>query len=173
MALDLGALLKKSIQLDQSISDQKSLYMKKELAIQNAYVSLDVELAEIANTAEWFKIWEGKTHRQTLLEEYVDALDFYLLVAAKQTWSHLIVIDPADLTELSQNSPDKNMDQHYLVMKEQLFDSHFNHRQESFRHSWRLFLKWGLVDFKFTQDEIQNAYLKKNQINYDRQNNGY
>lgn len=182
MSLDLAALLQESIRLDHSISEEKDIHLPREAAIQNAYVALDVELAEVANNAEWFKVWKekrgtkavvGKTHRQTLLEEYVDALDFYLLVASKQTWSHLIVMDEAALKALSEKKPDKNLNQHYLVMKQQLFESHFNHRQEAFRHSWRLFLKMGLVDFGFSEDEIQAAYLEKNGINYDRQNSGY
>nr|WP_308723595.1 dUTP diphosphatase [Lactiplantibacillus plantarum] len=65
--------------------------------------SLDVELAEMANTSEWFKVWKihrgkadpDKTHRATLLNEYVDAMDFFFLVSAIQQWTHLIPVTPA------------------------------------------------------------------------------
>jgi len=61
---------------------------------------LDVELAEMANTSEWFKVWKihrgksdpDKTPRETLLYEYVDAMDFYLLISNLKNWNHVIFV---------------------------------------------------------------------------------
>ncbi|MCE2138994.1 2-deoxyuridine 5-triphosphate nucleotidohydrolase, partial [Streptococcus thermophilus] len=70
----------------------QQIHWRPQERLQNAMVSLDVELAEMANTSEWFKVWKihrgkadpDKTHRATLLNEYVDAMDFFFLVSAIQ-----------------------------------------------------------------------------------------
>ncbi|GEO73402.1 dUTPase [Levilactobacillus namurensis DSM 19117] len=179
--LELAKLVQQSIALDEQITTERDIEMTRPHQIENAYVALDVELAEVANTSEWFKVWKthrgkadaGETPRQTLLTEYTDALDFFLLVAAKKTWTHLIMLTEEDLTGLAQSRPAKDPDQQYLILKRMLFNSHFAHRQDDFRHAWRLFLKWGMVDFGFSQDQIQAAYEAKRQVNLDRQANDY
>lgn len=179
--LELAKLVQQSIALDEQITRDRDIEMTRPHQIENAYVALDVELAEVANTSEWFKVWkthrgkadDGQTPKETLLTEYTDAMDFFFLVAAKKTWTHLIMLTEEDLTTLEQSRAAKDPDQQYLILKRMLFNSHFAHRQEDFRHAWRLFLKWGLVDFGFSQDEMQAAYEAKRQVNLDRQAHNY
>lgn len=179
--LELAKLVQQSIALDEQITADRDIEMSRPHQIENAYLALDVELAEVANTSEWFKVWKthrgkadaGQTPRQTLLTEYTDAMDFFFLVAAKKTWTHLIMLTEEDLTALATSRPAKDPDQQYLILKRMVFNSHFEHRQEDFRHAWRLFLKWGFVDFGFSQDEIQAAYETKRQVNLDRQAHNY
>lgn len=83
--MDLQALIASSVSLNRQIETKKQLFWSNDTRIKNAFVSLDVELAEMANTSEWFKVWKthrgkqdpDKTPRETLLYEYVDALDFF------------------------------------------------------------------------------------------------
>lgn len=179
--LELAKLVQQSIALDEQITADKNIEMSRNSQIENAYVALDVELAEIANTSEWFKVWkthrgkaaDGQSAREMLLTEYTDAMDFFFLVAAKKTWTHLIMTTEEDLAGLEKSRPAKDLDQQYLILKRMVFNSHFAHRQEDFRHAWRLFLKWGFVDFGFSQDEIQAAYEAKRQVNLDRQAHNY
>ena len=56
--LDLAMLLRECIEFDQQVHDAKQLHWSREDSLQNAYLALDVELAEIANTSEWFKVWK-------------------------------------------------------------------------------------------------------------------
>ncbi|MGP4115810.1 dUTP diphosphatase [Levilactobacillus zymae] len=179
--LQLAKLVQQSIALDEQITRERDIELSRPRQIENAYVALDVELAEVANTSEWFKVWKthrgkadaGKTARETLLTEYMDALDFFLLVAAKKTWTHLVMLTEEDLMTLEKSRPAKDLDQQYLILKRMLFNSHFDHRQDDYRHAWRLFLKWGFVDLGFSQDEIQAAYEAKRQVNLDRQASDY
>lgn len=179
--LALAKLVQQSIALDEQITAERSIELSRPKQIENAYVALDVELAEVANTSEWFKVWKthrckadaGQTPRETLLTEYTDAMDFFFLVAAKKTWTHLIMLTEEDLRTLEQSRVAKDWDQQYLILKKMVFNSHFEHRQADFRHAWRLFLKWGFVDFGFSQDEIQAAYEAKRQVNLDRQAHNY
>ena len=178
--LDLTTLLQQSIRLDQDITRRQAIHLKPETRLQNAMVSLDVELAEMANTSEWFKVWKihkgkadaGKTHRETLLNEYVDAMDFFFLVAAIQQWTHLIPMTAEEITELSEKRP-TDLNKQYLAIKHLLYDAYFNHRQVSYKHAWHVFLKIGLVEFGYSQTEIQAAFIAKNQVNEQRQKDNY
>ncbi|WP_047999563.1 dUTP diphosphatase [Lactiplantibacillus herbarum] len=178
--LDLTTLLQQSIRLDRDITVRQKIHWRPAKRLQNAMVSLDVELAEMANTSEWFKVWKlhkgkaeaGKTQRETLLNEYVDAMDFFFLVAAIQQWTHLIPLTPDDLEGLT-TKPVTDLNKQYLAIKHLLYDAYFNHRQISYQHAWRVFLKLGLVEFGFTQDEIQAAFTAKNQVNEQRQEDHY
>jgi len=180
--LDITKLLHSSIELDHEIAYDRQIAMKPEKSLENVYVALDVELAEIANTAEWFKVWkthkgkadEGKTHRETLLNEYVDAMDFFLLASAKHQWTHLIVLD-RDGIEKIKGMPValQNLNKEYLAIKHMLNSAYFEHRQDDFKHAWRLFLKLGLVEFGYSEDEIMNAFEAKNIVNQKRQASDY
>lgn len=178
--LDITKLLQYSIRLDHQIAEDREIAMSAKKSLENVFVSLDVELAEIANTSEWFKVWKthrgkndpGKTQRETLLTEYVDALDFMLLYSAKRQWTHQVVLDREGIEKLKE-SKETELNKEYLAIKHMLYNSYFDNRQDDLRHAWRLFLKMGLVDFKFSEDEIMNEYFEKYKINEDRQANDY
>ncbi|AVK62914.1 2-deoxyuridine 5-triphosphate nucleotidohydrolase [Lactobacillus sp. CBA3606] len=178
--LDLTTLLQQSIRLDRDITAKQAIHWRPAERLQNAMVALDVELAEMANTSEWFKVWKihkgkadaGKTARETLLNEYVDAMDFFFLVAAIQQWTHLIPMTATDLDELSAK-PSTDLNKQYLAIKQLLYDAYFTHRQASYQHAWHVFLKLGLVDFSYSQAEIQAAFIAKNQVNEQRQKDNY
>jgi len=178
--LDLTKMQQQSIRLDREITVKQAIHWQPAERLQNAMVSLDVELAEIANTSEWFKVWKihkgkadaGKTHRETLLNEYVDAMDFFFLVAAIQQWTHLMPMTADDLASLSAK-PATGLSKQYLAVKHLLYDAYYTHRQVSYEHAWHVFLKIGLVDFGFKQAEIQAAFEAKNQVNEQRQADDY
>ncbi|GEK28311.1 dUTPase [Furfurilactobacillus siliginis] len=178
--LDLAMLLRESIDFDQQVHTAKGLRWSREQSLWNAYMALDVELAEVANTSEWFKVWKehrgkhnpGQTPHETLLEEYVDALDFFLLIFHKQQWTHLTVLTPEELDQLKQG-PALDLTKTYLGIKSMVLSSLKEHRQGDFGHAWHLFLTLGLRGFDFTQDEIQNAYQAKREVNLHRQENDY
>ena len=53
--MDWAKMLQTSVALDRDIRFKHNLANSMQDRIQEAYISLDVELAEIANAAEWFK----------------------------------------------------------------------------------------------------------------------
>ncbi|MCI1923580.1 MAG: dUTPase [Lentilactobacillus buchneri] len=179
--MDLQALVSSSVYLNRQIEQKKQIFWSNEARLKNAFVSLDVELAEMANTSEWFKVWKthrgksdaGKTPRETLLYEYVDALDFFLLISNLKNWNHFVLKSQDDFEKIKHLKKEDNLDKQYLAMKRMLFDAYFNHSGDSFNHSWRLFLKFGLVDFGYTEQEIQDTFNDKNEINLKRQDNNY
>ncbi|MQM77667.1 dUTPase [Lentilactobacillus buchneri] len=179
--MDLQSLIASSVYLNRQIESKKQLHWSNDGRVKNAFVALDVELAEMANTSEWFKVWKthrgkhdpNKTPRETLLYEYVDAMDFYLLISNLKNWNHVILNSQDDLDKIKQFKKEDNLDKQYLALKRMLFDAYFDHSGDSFSHSWRLFLKFGLVDFDYTEQEIEQAFKDKNKINEDRQDQDY
>lgn len=179
--MDLQKMLSASVYLNRMIDSKKQLHWAPDSRIQNAFVALDVELSEVANTSEWFKVWkthrgkhdDGKSPEETLLYEYVDAMDFFLLISNLKNWNHIILNTQPDLDKISGYKKEQNLDKQYLIIKRMLFDSFFNRSESAFSHCFRLFIKMGLVDFGFSQDQIETAFMEKNQINQQRQDNNY
>lgn len=174
-------MLAASVELNRQIEMKRQLVWQPDHRLANAFVALDVELSEMANTSEWFKVWkthrgkqdEGLTSRATLLNEYVDAMDFFLLIANLKNWNKIIVDSQSELTTITAKKAEEFLDKQYLILKQMIFKTYFAHSESSYKHAWHLFLKFGLVDFGFTTDEIQVAFFAKNEVNKQRQQNNY
>lgn len=179
--MNLQEMLESSILLNRQIEYNKQINWTADNRLQNAYVALDVELSEVANTAEWFKVWkenrgkhdENRTNRETLIFEYVDVIYFYMLIANLKNWNRVITDSQEKIGKLKLAKKEVILNKQYLAIKQMLFNSYFNKDMDAFKHSWMLFLKLGIVDFGFSEAEITKAFNEKNKINYDRQNNHY
>ncbi|AMV61395.1 Dimeric dUTPase [Pediococcus damnosus] len=179
--IDIPKMMQSSIQLDRSIADEKHLTLSQDARIKNTLLSLDVELSEVANTSEWFKVWkdhkgkhdDGKTVRETLLIEYVDAIDFFLLFASEKQWVENVDLTEEQFDKLADKSDKLDLTQTYLAIKSMLFSSYVSNRPDNYRHAWHLYLKLGMAGFGFTAEEIEKAFYEKNKINYKRQEKGY
>jgi dimeric dUTPase (all-alpha-NTP-PPase superfamily) len=179
--MDWAKMLQCSVQLDRDIRFKHNLTNSLQDRIQEAYISLDVELAEIANAAEWFKVWKthrGKrdgelTVRQTVLNEFVDATDFFLLMANLNQWNHLIVIDDEKLAQFEKDPRKPDLSLMYLNVKKMLFSAYAYNRSTDYTHAWHMFMKFGIQGLGFSPKEIEDSFFAKNQVNYQRQENNY
>ncbi|WP_283678227.1 dUTP diphosphatase [Lentilactobacillus sp. Marseille-Q4993] len=179
--MDLQNMLAASVYLNRMIESKKQLHWVQQSRVANAFVALDVELAEVANTSEWFKVWKtnrgksdsDKTPRETLLFEYVDAMDFFLLISNLKNWNHIVLNMQDEIDDIKQLRAEKNLDKQYLALKRMLFNSYFEKSESDFRHAFKLFLKFGLVDFGYAEDEIEKAFMDKNEVNKQRQDSNY
>ncbi|WP_412988193.1 dUTP diphosphatase [Pediococcus siamensis] len=179
--LDIPKMLQASIQLDRSIATERQLTLSWEDRIKNTLLSLDVELSEVANTSEWFKVWKthkgkhdpDKTVRETLLVEYVDAIDFFLLFASQKQWVENVDMTSEQFAKLTSAGQKLDLTATYLAIKSILFSSFVSNRPDNFRHAWHLYLKLGLVGFGFSAKEIEAAFYHKNEVNYKRQKDNY
>jgi len=136
-----------------------NLFDKKMLA-------LIVELGELANETRCFKFWSNKapSDRETILEEYVDGVHFILSVGIikgyeKDTYE-MLEEKEEDLTKQFLNvnaSVMKFLKEQTLTAYEELFSS---------------YIKLGNL-LSFSEEEIFEAYVSKNEVNYLRQQQGY
>ena len=86
--MDLQSLIASSVYLNRQIESKKQLHWSNDGRVKNAFVALDVELAEMANTSEWFKVWKthrgkhdaDKTPRETLLYDLFNNVNIFIIV---------------------------------------------------------------------------------------------
>ncbi|HZK57585.1 MAG TPA: dUTP diphosphatase [Clostridia bacterium] len=133
--------------------------------IPSKILALQVELGELANETRCFKFWSNKesSPRETILEEYVDCLHFILSIGLE--------IGLTDIDSVKIDNTDNLTEQFQKVFVEIVTFLHeltLDNYQRLFNHFLLLGNKLG-----FTEDEIDSAYLEKNKINHQRQDEGY
>lgn len=175
--------------------------------LPNTVLALQVEIAELANEWRGFKHWSkdqeprtavkvqcnscvfgadycdecggnGWTEKNSLLEEYVDCLHFFLSIARQldlpatdlYCWEDEVEGETSKLfTELLHNVG--------LILADKLLIKEIEDvpafRRDHFRASLFIFYGLGEQRLGFTFEEIAAAYIAKNQTNHERQANGY
>lgn len=197
-------------ELDARIIKEKGLEGKD--LVSNTFLALKVELAEFANEGRWFKHWSNDQKPRTsfinvcecfycdggcsnndehprnlVLEEFVDAVHFFVSIASQKGWEDVLWVyeeqlDPdefdGDLTGwflemdyfLSMSYIRKFTDEEEAKCKDRLG---YLNNEYCFRSAWILFLNIGMNGFGFTWEQIEDAYFEKNKVNHERQNAGY
>lgn len=136
--------------------------------IQERILALEVELGELANETRCFKYWSTKapSERETILEEYVDGIHFILSLGLSLQYTDI---------------NDKEMENIEMKISaveafQAVFDqvSKFN-CEKSFSQYKQLFQDYLALGrtLGFRENEIENAYLQKNEVNHRRQDEGY
>lgn len=162
--MNLEHLLKLQKALDDRIVEEhqlqnSDLFKRKLLALQ-------VEVGELANETRCFKYWSNKTPapKETILEEYVDGIHFILSLGLE-----------LGITEVS--AP------HHLQFEGSAVDAFqevyhaidvlgANQTLNSFKALLEKYLQLGIA-IDLSIEDIQMAYLKKNEVNHERQDKGY
>lgn len=161
--MDLKKLFALQRDLDAKISkkhnlDNEKLFSKKALALQ-------VELAELANETRCFKYWSLKkpSPKNVIIEEFVDCLHFILSIGIDRNFEDVVL----DVTDSINKTTDQFLNL-FIDMNDFLICCSVDHYITLFED----FLSLGL-NLGFTDREIEDAYLSKNQINHERQATGY
>lgn len=150
-------------QLDDIICKNHNLYNKD--LVPAKILALEVELGELANETRCFKFWsnKGPSSKEVILEEYVDGLHFLLSIGLDEGFDRAefhIKDNPRDLVQQFQEIFRKSCN-FYQTLKE-----------EDYIELFEGFLSLG-QKLGFTWEEIEEAYLLKNQVNHQRQADGY
>jgi len=157
-----------------------------------------VEIAELANEWRGFKHWsndrEPRYVKKTiafadpggpfvhttypLLEEYVDCLHFFLSIARQLDL-------PSDDLYAYQDDPEGDTSVLFteLLHNVGMINGHLflfekpknvsDHQRNFFRSALGLFYEIGEQRLGFYFDQIAEAYVAKNKVNHERQENGY
>jgi len=140
---------------------------------ENKILALLVEISELANETRCFKHWstKGPSEESIILEEYVDFLHFFLSIANQHQYDvdrlYEIYIDdfkPATKQE-SLVTAFKDIMRKILILETKQDRFHFI-------DAFSTYLKIGKM-LGFSWDQIEQAYVHKNEINHNRQDNGY
>lgn len=130
-------------------------------------LALLVELSELANETRCFKFWstKGPSANEVILEEYVDSIHFLLSLGIETGLDYVKEwpagqVEGSDLTDLFL-STGKAV---YRFLDERTLASYLD-----------VWMQYGAIanSLGFTEEQIVQAYVNKNEENYARQRNGY
>lgn len=118
----------------------------------------------------------------TVLEEFADGVHFFLSLANQKGWQDALYVyeEQLDKDEFDGDLTGWYLEMIYFLNKsymEKYSDddkiSDFQRNAMFFRMAWISFLNIGINGFGFTLEQIEHAYFDKNDVNHQRQENGY
>ncbi len=162
--MDIQKLLEMQSQLDNYIEkehglEEENLFGKKMLALL-------VEIGELANETRCFKFWSKKpaSSKEVILEEFVDGVHFILSLGLE------IGVKQLELKETNYTIEDvtEQFMEVYRAANEFMTERSVTHFTNLLRHYFYLGELLG-----FSHDDVLQAYIQKNEVNYQRQKEGY
>ncbi|KGR83270.1 dUTP diphosphatase [Lysinibacillus odysseyi] len=160
--MDFKQLFKMQRELDAFIEETQNITYD---VFQEKGLALLVELAELANETRCFKFWstKGPSERSVILEEFVDSIHFLLSLGNMRS---LTVEQWPKVEEKAELTP--------LFIETTVATTSFISipTQESYNKLWCFYGKLA-YNLGFTEEDILDAYLAKNEKNYERQRSGY
>ena len=163
--MDIKALLQKQKEFDNLVLKNAGI---DEYPLEKVKLALLVELGELANEWMGFKYWKKhkEVNRKKLLDEFADCLHFALSLE-----NHLHQIEEEIMEEMQSDL-------------EATYEEQWN--MTSLSHKLLLMYRFALdsedvllsviflgLCLEISLDEMEMAYLKKHEVNYKRQEQGY
>lgn len=152
MQAGLDAFIEENKNIDYNVFKEKGL-------------ALLVELAELANETRCFKFWssKGPSEREVILEEFVDSIHFILSLGNEKGLS---------LDEWPEVQDERSLTELFLSVQKVILNFLENPNEATYKAVWE---GYGSIAYKlqFTLDDIIDAYISKNEKNYERQKTGY
>ena len=165
MKINLSELFEQQKKFDEFIHKKHRLTYEK--IFMETKLALFVELSELANEIKSFKFWsvKGSSPKEKILEEYVDGLNFITSLCLMKK------IKPIFITNIKN---EKTFTKHEITIKFlDLFKKIYKLNSKNSLIKWFIkYLNFGFC-LNFSLNEILNAHMKKNKINYRRQKNNY
>lgn len=159
--MNLSAMLQRAIQKENQRWYELDVAMAPEERLRRAYTVALQAINQLVTQTEQTSLAKSvdPVDQSGVLRAYVAVIDGFFQVAARQSWSQLIVMTDSALAKLGQKPRAKSLNQQVLSIEELLLKSHFERQQPAFEHAWHLVLKWGLVDLGLQSEAIENAFL--------------
>ncbi len=160
---DLNEMAVKQLELDTHIKDKIEIddYQYWSYRI----IALNVELNEFVNELRFFKYWSKKpaSEKEVVIDELVDCIHFAL--------SMTNTLGVKDLV-FGMDDMKRPIQHIYLEIGRKLIEVHCSRDADLMKEIVGNIMEmaWSLG---YTMEDIQEAYDKKNKVNYERQNTGY
>ena len=173
--MNLEKLYKMQEELDnhilENIKNRTGKEMGKGVLLENTVLALQVEVAELANATRCFKHWSVKESeaRERLLEELADVWHFYLSVGNQIGMANARIEHYHKREELKDDKYDRITQEFTRLM---LTGGTFYYDREWYC-TWGYRLEVLGEMLGFTDEEVEQAYLRKHEENYRRQREGY
>lgn len=165
--LDFKPLFDMQKQLDDHINEVRKL--SGEDVMQERMLALLVEIGEFANETRCFKFWSSKpmSEKKIVLFEFVDCMHFLLSIG---NYSGFTYSDGVKMDFVKY----RNVELTTLFIN--FFHSVVRFRNEPlplyYVDMWSYLFSIGEA-LEFTEQDMLNAYIEKNEVNFERQASGY
>ncbi|MBM7584902.1 dimeric dUTPase (all-alpha-NTP-PPase superfamily) [Bacillus pakistanensis] len=162
--MDINKLLEMQAELDRYIEEENGL--KDQGLIPKKVLALLVEIGELANETRAFKFWSKKpaSEKQVILEEFVDGLHFILSLGLE------IGIKQINLKET--NFTVEDVTEQFLIIYRSIHDFQMSYSVSEYQSLLNQYFYLGEL-LGFSHSDVVNAYFNKNEVNYQRQQEGY
>lgn len=154
--------------LDIRVRENNEIELDKDLTLEK-FLALKTELYEFINELESFKYWKKNKGKDHILEEACDTLHFILSLAIDKEVD--MNIEEKEIKELGE--VDKIETNELLAMSDFLISDCM------IDNDWialKLVLTIILIVLRrvgFDKEDLYNAYIEKNKVNHQRQDNNY
>ncbi len=136
----------------------KDLFDQKTLALL-------VEIGELANETRCFKFWstKGPSERNVILEEFVDGVHFILSLGIMAGFDQNKPVFKAGAVDQTKQ---------FILVMESVHAFHKEKTKSNYEQLMNQYFALGDL-LGFSPDEVEAAYVAKNEVNYERQKSGY
>ncbi|MCR6111599.1 dUTP diphosphatase [Bacillus sp. A301a_S52] len=154
--------------LDSYIEAKQGLH--EEALLERKLLALQVEIAELANETRCFKFWstKGPAERDVILEEYVDGIHFILSIGLEYGYDKTCHCHYPESVKV----PKEALVTDFFNVTDKLLNLRKNGSQAAFEALFTSYLTIG-AHLGFTGEDVEEAYMKKNDVNKQRQDQGY
>lgn len=152
--------------LDQHIEMQHGL-VDADL-FDRKVLALTVEIGELANETRCFKFWSVKpaSELQVILEEFVDGIHFILSLGIECGFASI------DEISAGSTSGSKDVNQQFLNVYDAINTFRNSRQQDDYVHMFASYMQLAAL-LGLSDSQIEEAYIEKNEVNYERQRKGY
>ncbi|HLO10933.1 MAG TPA: dUTP diphosphatase [Pseudoneobacillus sp.] len=151
-------------QLDSYIEANHNL--NNDNLVEKKILALLVEIGELANETRCFKFWSVKppAANDKILEEFVDGTHFILSLGLELGFEKKEV--------KIKNNLSLGIIEQFLRVFECVSKLKQSYDFDDFENLFSEYVSLG-ESLGFSQQEVEQAYIQKNEVNYKRQENGY
>jgi len=162
--MNFSILFNMQQELDARIQSQHNL--ENENLVDRKVLALLVEIGELANETRCFKFWSLKPPASTdiILEEYVDGIHFILSLGLEMK------IDTN--MNFEDRESNKTLTEQFLIVYETVSIFKQDPSVSNYKNMFEEYLLLGKL-LGFTSEQIEKAYVSKNEVNHKRQQQGY
>jgi dimeric dUTPase (all-alpha-NTP-PPase superfamily) len=141
--------------------------LENENLINRKILALLVELGELANETRCFKFWSLKqpSEKKIILEEFVDGVHFILSLGLECGYDHMPI-------EISRMETNLSVSELFIEIYKSAGYFQESRTYEQYVQLWDQYMKLA-KSLGFSFEDIEQAYIRKNEVNYERQQSGY
>jgi dimeric dUTPase (all-alpha-NTP-PPase superfamily) len=164
MMLNFDHLFQLQKKLDERIHRKHDL--QNENLIEKKILALFVEIGELANETRCFKFWSTKpaSDKEKILEEFIDGLHFILSLGLE--------FDYASQVNNTKVQPQHSLNDQFLLVFDTVSLFRKTPTLENYQQLFHQYLELGLI-LGFSEEEVERAYMEKNEVNHHRQTQNY